>query len=120
MRYRKWTAECRFDNGTVKKIEILTAKEDVRLLADGTEIPRLEAGTPKSLYVEGATGSVSDTDFVFDLGGGFVSVRPNGKYRPIVTAVDGLARFTFGKTEILTVAVLGALFVGAILLAVLL
>lgn len=120
MRYRKWTAECRFDNGTVKKIEVLTARGDVRLFCGGAEVPRLEAGTPKSLYIEGATGRVAEDEFVFDLGGGFVRVRPNGKYRPVVTAVDGLAGFIFGKTEILTVAVGGALFVGAILLAILL
>ena len=120
MRYRKWTAECRFDSGEIRKIEILTAKNEARLLCGKNEIPRLETGTSKSLYIEGATGCVTEDEFVFDLGCGFVSVRPNGKYRPVLTAQDGIARFTFGKNEILTVAIAGALFVGAILLAVLL
>lgn len=120
MKYRRLTISVRYDDGQTRKAELLVARDDVRVFCGNQEIPRLAPGTSKSVYIPGATSLVAEEEFVFELDGKFLTVRPNGRFRPMVTAIDGLARFTFGKTEILTAVCIGALFLGLITLVFLL
>ena len=120
MRYRRQTVRIQYENGAFIRLEILSKPDEIRVFRGSEEIPRLPAGTPKSLFEPGATGTVSETDYFFEIDGNYFSVRPNGRLRPMVTAFSGLAQFTFGRTEILTVTCIGALFLALIVLVILL
>ena len=120
MRYRRHSVEIRYDDGAVRRAEVLSRGSEIRLFAGREEVLPLPVGTPKSVYLEGATGPVAEGEYVFELDGKYLTVRPNGTLRPMVTGIDGLARFTFGKNELITVIVIGALFLGLITLVILL
>ena len=120
MRYRRYPLSIRYDDGSIRRVEVHANPEDVRIFSGTQEIPRLAPGTSKSVYLPGATSKIAEDEYVFDLDGKFLCMRRNGRLRPIATAIDGFAKYLFGKNEILTVVCIGTLFFALILLAILL